>query len=142
MKQSIGQIRNKSNKNCLTQGKLRKKGYGIWLTDISPERLTIDFDNDNSPLSKEEIRCDYLLIADCDRDFILVASIELKSGRFKIRKVIAQLRAGSQIAELHISKNEHVKFISVLVSGTRTREQVQQLNKTNNFIKIHNRLRL
>ena len=137
MKQSIDQIRDKFNKNCLTHGKLRKKGCGIKLTDISPKRFTVDFDNCNSPLSKKQIRCDYLLIANCDRDLILVAPIELKSGRFHTKKVISQLRAGSQIAEQHISKNEHVKFIPILVSGTRTRKQVQQLKEIKNYINFH-----
>ena len=53
---------------CLIRHRLKKDGCKVLLTNAPNPRLIVDFDKPGSPLSQDTTRCDYLVIAEDQRN--------------------------------------------------------------------------
>ena len=107
---------------------IRGQGCSVSLDGVPDNPLIIDFDRPGSPLSQDDTRCDYLLLAEAGGTVSLVVPVELKSGNFNFAAVQRQLQAGAGVAE-QLMPDEfkaQVLFLPVLASrnvpkGARTR---------------------
>lgn len=134
-------VRKQVDKNCVTSGRLQKQGCIVLLKDAPKPHLTIDFDKPGSPLSQEDVRCDYLFVAD-DADVSgWVVPLELKSGTFKANSVTQQLQAGARAAERLVSRRMAVNFRPVLAyGGGMNKAQRSKLREDDSKVKFHETL--
>lgn len=110
-------VRKQVDKNCVTSGRLQKQGCIVLLKGAPKPHLAIDFDKPGSPVSQEDIRCDYLFVAD-DADVPgWVVPLELKRGAIKANSIVQQLQAGARAAEQLVSRHMAVNFRPVIAYG-------------------------
>ena len=76
--------------------------------ELSP-RVVIDLDRCEELVSKNNTRCDYIIICEFNGDNWIVP-LELKSGKASGSKIVAQLRAGASIAENLVPSSAKVRF--------------------------------
>ena len=86
----------------------------------APEsRIVIDLDKPSSPLSGNMTRCDYLVFAEERAEENWFTPLELKKGRLRPSKVVAQLQAGARAAVEAVGSRS-VNFVPVVASGGRS----------------------
>jgi len=109
-------VRAKVGDGCLDR-KCEKDGCKVSLEGAPQPHLIIDFDEPDSPLGKSQTRCDYLFVADGNRNGGWVVPLELKRGRYDASEVVKQLEAGRKVAEDIVPGKTKVRFRPVLVFG-------------------------
>ncbi len=107
----------KVNESCIVKARINKEGCRVSLRDAPAPRLIVDFDKNGSPLGSDQVRCDYLFIAEDSSGVGWVCPMELKRGRFHTSKVVRQLQAGAQVAEQIVPQNTLTKFRPVAAFG-------------------------
>jgi len=127
-------VRGGIDTRCLVNGKLRKEGCEVKMTNAPAERLVIDLDEPGSPIAANDVRCDYLMIAEDGTAKGLVAALELKLGQFKASEIAKQLQAGASAAEQLVPAGWKIRFRPVAVSGRRNRYEISKLKKPQNMI--------
>ncbi len=126
------------NQSCQSTGKVSRVGCRVDMTDVPTPKLIIDFDKPRTPLSGNEVRCDYFLVSkDQNSDFSWVAVLELKAGSLKTSQAVKQLQAGASAVEKLISKGEAIRFRPVVVCRGMHNEQIKILREKSNHIKLH-----
>ena len=109
-------VRPKVGDGCLDR-KCKRPGCRVSLKGVPQPHLIIDFDEPDSPLGKSQTRCDYLFVADGNRNGGWVVPLELKRGRYDAGEVVKQLEAGGKVAEDIVPGKTKVRFRPVLVFG-------------------------
>lgn len=104
MTDPVQAIRNEVKPGCIVDRdkEVLEKEYKctIGLSGMPEYRVVIDFDHKDSPLRKDDARCDYLIIAKCNEREYWVIPLEVKSGKLRnVRKPVSQLRAGIEFFE-------------------------------------------
>lgn len=95
---------------------INKEGCGVSLQGMPRNRLIIDFDKPGSPLSQNQTRCDYLLLAEPADKPGFISPIELKSGRASPGDVKEQIQAGTNVAASLLPINCEVELRPILAS--------------------------
>ncbi len=113
----VEQVRTKVNQSCLAKY-IKKEGCSVSLNGAPKPRLIVDFDKIGSPLELNQVRCDYLFIAEDSSNAGWVCPVELKSGGLSASEVVGQLQAGTQLAEQIVPQNTPAKFRPVAASGS------------------------
>ena len=109
-------VRARVDDGCLGR-KCEKDGCRVSLKGVPQPHLIIDFDEPDSPLGESQTRCDYLFVADGNRNGGWVVPLELKRGKYDASKVVEQLEAGREVAEDIIPEKTKIRFRPVLVFG-------------------------
>lgn len=122
-----------------SQSRLRKEGCVVKTTNLPKLRLIIDFDKPGLPLAGNELRCDYLVIAEDQRGIGWVAPLELKRGQLHAHRVFKQLQAGARAAEQLVGLDEAVKFRPVAASGRVSKHERTMLKKRQCMVSFHGR---
>ncbi len=125
----VEEVGDKIDEACVVRGGLKKDGCRIVMKGVPARRLVVDFDKDGSPLSADQTRCDYLLVAEDEQAHDWVAVLELKRGRLHAGKVVRQLRAGAAAAEKLVPRDRALRFRPVAVSGSTTKLERNELKK-------------
>ena len=112
----VERIRNNLPDGCLRRGKLTKEGCSVSLKDAPRPFITIDMDNKQTRVRKNETKCDYIFIGGSGNVFLV--PLELKKGKLDTSDVVKQLQAGANIAATRIiPKRAQVQFLPVAVCG-------------------------
>lgn len=113
----VEEVRTKVGDGCLDK-KCKKDGCRVSLKGAPQPHLIIDLDKlDSHFLDKSQTRCDYLFVADGNRNGGWVVPLELKKGRYDASEVVKQLEAGRKVAEDVVPGKTKVRFRPVLVFG-------------------------
>ena len=136
----VARVRGALDPRCIVQSGLSKEGCKVSLAEVPAPRLTVDFDRPGSPLAADEVRCDYLLIAEGEQAHSWVAVLELKRGKLHADQVVRQLRAGASAAERLVSQNEAFRFRPIAASGSRPKFERAKLREAKNMIGFHGRM--
>ena len=136
----VDQVRGKLDDHCIVQ-RMKKQGCKVSLEGAPQPRLIVDFDKPGSPLPACSTRCDYLLVAECERARGWVAVLELKRGQLRPSQVVGQLQAGAYAAERivprdFVSPSETFRFRPVAVAKSVPKYARVQLKKADN-IRFH-----
>lgn len=135
MKTIVSEVRKKISGKCLVQT-CRTAGCRLSLQNVPRPYLIIDFDEPESPLGKAEERCDYLLLADNNRQGHWVVPLEFKKGRVDASKVIKQIKAGINVAEQLIPRKSPIVFQPVVVHGSIHRQELNKLKDKKNKVRF------
>ena len=84
------------------------------MSGVPRERVIVDMDCKKLVISGS--RCDYLFVSE-HRNNAWVIPIELKSGKFNVGKVRAQLQGGAQFAQTLLDNRDQFHFLPVLAHG-------------------------
>ena len=122
-------VKEKTDDTCHVT-RLIKGNCSVSLEGMPDEILCIDLDAQDSPLSDQDRRCDYLVFADCSSIPDIFAAIELKDGALDASDAIAQLQAGASRAEGLICSNHNIKFRPVVYSKRANKHQMNKLKRT------------
>ena len=109
-------VRQKIDDKCVVN-KLGKEGCTVSLKDAPTPRLIVDFDKPCAPLTRNETRCDYLLVAGDFDNQSWVSPLELKRGNLRARTTANQLRAGAAAAEQLVPTTTQVNFRPIAAYG-------------------------
>ena len=105
-----------------------KSGQCHILPDGAPQpHLVINFDKLDSPLGKNQTKCDFLFIAEGEKNHAWVVPIELKKKEPRADKVIKQLQSGARVAEKLVPSDVAVMFRPVIASGSCHRHELNTL---------------
>lgn len=107
-------VRAKVGDGCLDK-KCKRPGCRVSLKGVPESHLIIDFDEPDSPLDESQTRCDYLFVADGNRNGGWVVPLELKRGKYDASEVVKQLEAGRKVAEDIVPGKTRVRFRPFLV---------------------------
>ena len=130
----VEQVRAKVSKSCMTT-RTRKEGCSVSLSDAPGPHLIVDFDKAGSPLVIDQLRCDYLFIAEESSDACWVCPMELKRGRVRASEVVGQLQAGAQVAEHIVPQHAQAKLRPVAAFGAGIhRAEINALKKNSNKV--------
>ena len=133
----VEQVRTKVNQSCLAKT-IKKEGCSISLNGAPASRLIVDFDKNGSPLSSDQVRCDYLFIAEDSSNAGWVCPVELKSGGLSASEVVGQLQAGAQVAEQIVPQNTPAKFRPVAAIGDGIHiAEINALKRKSNRVSFH-----
>ena len=131
----VEQVRTKINKTCIITARIKKEGCSVSLSGAPAPRLIVDFDKNGSPLGMDEVRCDYLFIAEDSSDADWVCPMELKRGGLRASEVISQLKAGTLIAEQIVPRNARAKFRPIAAFGGGIhRAELYELKRKSNKV--------
>lgn len=114
----IESVRAEFDAGCMASGSLNRRGCSASLEGVPKRHLVIDLDKPSSPLSGDEMRCDYLLFAEERDEEDWFVPLELKKGRLRPSKVVSQLQAGARAA-IEAVGSRSVNFVPVVASGGR-----------------------
>ena len=113
----LAAVKSRVPQSCRAES-IRGQGCSVSLDGTPPKRLIIDLDKPGSPLSQNQTRCDYLLLAELADKPGLIYPIELKAGRAGPGDVKDQLQAGANVAA-HLTPTDcEVKLLPILASGS------------------------
>ena len=105
------------------------------LKDAPRERLIVDFDRQDTPVRGNGRKCDYLFIADGGQGGAgWVAPLELKRGALRASDVVAQLRAGAEIADGLVPGGLQPAFRPTVASGSIRKLERNALREPRNRI--------
>lgn len=110
-------VHNTISASCIA-GNISKEGCRVSLQGAPNNRLIIDLDRPGSPLSQNQTRCDYLLLAELADKPGLIYPIELKAGRASPGDVKDQLQAGADVVARLTPTDGAVKLLPLLASGS------------------------
>jgi len=127
-------VQNKIDPRCLAKGRPRKEGCDVRMTDAPAPRLVIDFDRPGSPAAGDDVRCDYLVIAEDGDGEGLAVALELKRGQFRAKQTARQLQAGAVAVERLVPADRKIRFRPVAVSGRINKHGKAELKKPENRI--------
>ena len=131
----VEQVRTKVNKTCIITTRIKKEGCSVSLSGAPDSRLIVDFDKNGSLLGMDEVRCDYLFIAEDSSDAVWVCPMELKRGGLRASEVVGQLKAGAQVAEHVVPQNTRAKFRPVAAFGGGIhRAELDELKRKSNKV--------
>lgn len=125
--------------------RIRKRGCHVSLHKIPNPHLIIDFDKADSRVDQNEIRCDYMFIADSQDHDGWVVPIELKKGALHATKVHRQLSAGAVVAEKMVPHCANIKFRPTAAFGSihiAERNKLKQRNFTVKYRGAYEPIRL
>ena len=108
------------------------------MENLPRQHLVIDFDKPGSPLNQNQIRCDYLFVADVPGQLGIVAPLELKKKNVDVSKVKQQLEAGAKVAEGNLPRKTDVDFQPILASVSLRKAENFALKKPNNHVEFRN----
>ena len=94
----VGTARDKLNDSCFVD-KCSKRDCCVSLKGAPKPRVIVDFDEENSPLGKKNVRPDYLFVADRANGAGWIALMELTSGEKTAAKAVRQIRAGAKMLD-------------------------------------------
>lgn len=119
--------------------KCEKKGCRVSLKNVLERHLLVDFDKLDKPSGSETKCCDYLFVSDRDSEKQpYVALIELKRGRLDVSDIVAQIKAGADIAKVFFSKKTVFSFRPVAACGGKaTKIEIKRLREERNKISFH-----
>ena len=104
----VNSVGEKVSKDCCTN-RCRKGKCKVNLSrDLCP-RLVIDLDHCEELASKNDTRCDYIIVCEISGDE-LVIPLELTGGKKDASEIVAQLQAGALIAKKVVCNNVEFKF--------------------------------
>ena len=126
----VTQVRTKVNQSCLARN-IQKEGCSVSLNGAPKPRLIVDFDKIGSPLGLNQVRCDYLFIAEDSSNAGWVCPMELKRGGLSASEIVAQLRAGAQVAEQIVPQNIPAEFQPVAIGRMHIAERAELRRKSN-----------
>ena len=134
----VGMVRGKVNNTCIENRGIKKEGCSVSLKDAPQPRLVIDFDEQGSPLGKNQTRCDYLFVAEDHSKPGWVVPLELKKGQLDTSGIVRQLKAGAHAAEQLIPNTMAVNFRPVVAygGGIHTAER-NALKAKHNQVRFH-----
>lgn len=130
----LNMLRSTINPSCFVVSGLNKKGCKVKLDAVPSSRIVIDFDKAGSPLSSNDVRCDYLAVVNGSKTEFVIP-LELMKGGLDSSKVVVQLQAGANFAQKHISRNQVVSFRPVAVTGSAPKREREKLR--NSPVKFH-----
>lgn len=130
-------VRAQFDAGCMVSGRLRKEGCTVSLNGAPTDRVVVDLDKPSSPLSGSDTRCDYLIFAEEPGQRDLFVPLELKKGRLRPRRVVAQLRAGTNAAVKAVGSRP-VHFLPVAAVGSSHRANRTELKKNANKVRFRN----
>ena len=105
------------------------------LKDAPRERLVVDFDKPGAPVRRDGRKCDYLFIADGEQGGAgWVAPLELKRGSLRASEVVAQLRAGAEIADRLVPRGLQPAFRPTVAFGSIRKLERNALREPRNRI--------
>ena len=107
--------------------KIKNRQCHISLEGAPQSHLVINFDKPDSPLGKNQTKCDFLFIAESEKDHAWVVPIELKKKELRADKVIKQLQSGARVAEKLVPSDIAVMFRPVIASGSCHRHELNIL---------------
>ena len=132
----IRDIRNKLGSSCLSK-RIDKEGCSLHVNRRLSPYLIADLDASNSPAHQQETRSDYLFFSHGEPELPRFAPIELKSGSPNAKKVIAQLQAGSDVADRIVPPRAKLLFQPVVAYGGEIRKvQLQRLRDSRSRIRF------
>ena len=134
MKGVINQIRNNFDTKCLVESRIGRGKCNLYLKDITTNRIIVDFDKEGSPLDNNQLRCDFLLIAQSNHKHFWVVLIEIKTGKLRANKVISQLQKSATTTEQYVRNNKYLRFRPIALSRGISTQEFVELNKTRNKI--------
>ncbi len=115
--------------------KCSKNSCSVKLKDAPDPHLLIDVDK--MPKGGNTKRCDYIFIGCGDKnDKNWVVAIELKKGQAQASQVLAQLRAGAELADRIIPEDASVQFLPVVASNNIHSTQMGILKKKASRVKF------
>lgn len=131
-------VRGKVENTCVKSGGLRKEGCTVSLQGAPRPRLIIDFDKPGFPLERQEIRCDYLFVAEVSAKPAWLALLELKRGKMDASEVVGQLKAGARAAEQLLPNTMPVNFRPIAAcGGGMTKSERKELRAKRNKVPFH-----
>ncbi len=104
----VNSVGEKVSKDCCAKSCSAKRCSVALSNELSP-RIVIDLDRCEVLVSKNDTRCDYIIVCEFSGDDWVVP-LELKSGKASGSKIVAQLRAGARIAEKLVPDSAKVQF--------------------------------
>ena len=130
MSDLVKSVGEKVSKDSCTN-RCRKGNCKVVLSKELYPRVVIDLDHCEELASKNDRRCDYIIIGDiCGDD--LVIPLELTGGRKDASEIVAQLQAGALIAKKVVRNNLEFKFRPVFAyRGFRKGERDALRNNRN-----------
>ena len=100
------------------------------MTDIPPSRVVVDVERVLETRKSTGKRCDFILFVQTDRNTLLIAPMELKSGDADTSEVAEQLQAGAELAGTLVAKVPAPIFRPILFHGRRLHsKQRRDLNR-------------
>ena len=138
MSELINLFRNGISSTCFSNSGIRKEGCRVLLKNVPQSHLVIDFDKPGSPFNQNQIRCDYLFVAELPSQHGIVAPLELKNKNVDVSKVKQQLEAGAKVAEKILPSNVDVEFEPILASTSLNIAANKALKKKNNRVGFRN----
>lgn len=133
----LDSVRAQFDGGCMVSGRLRKEGCTVYLNGAPTDRVVVDLDKPSSPLSRSDTRCDYLVFAEEPGQRALFVPLELKKGRLRPSRVVAQLRAGTNAAVEAVGSRS-VHFLPVAAVGSSHRANLTTLKKYANRVSFGN----
>ncbi len=132
-------VRKRVSPECLVE-ECDKDNCSVLLEGAPEQRLIIDFDEEGSPLAREQMHCDYLLIADVSGKPSWVVPLEFKSGSSSnkigrvVTKAVKQLHAGACAAEQLVPNDETVNFLPVAVFSICKFQKIKLRSRNNRVL--------
>lgn len=119
------------SEECLVE-KCDKNGCSVSLKDVPQPHVVIDLDRPNSLVRQNQIRCDYLFVADKYGSGGWVVPMEFKNSDMRVSKVVKQLQAGARAAEKLASGRSGISFRPVaVVRGFHSRQRKELKRESN-----------
>ena len=137
MTRLVERVQRQLNKKCIVKGRIIKDGCKASLSDAPAPRVIMDFDKPGSLLGRSATRCDYLFVAESQRNFGWVALLELTKGQLHASRTVRQLQAGAKATEALIPSTEPVKFRPVAASGRISKAERMKLRAKSSRIRFH-----
>ena len=122
---------------CTVSGDLIKGDCAIVVNLPPKKRIALDFDHPKSPLTSNEVRCDFLFVSESE-GVGYVVPLELSTNPNKdIDQALRQLQAGACYAQSKIRTGEGICFIPSLVTETLRKFPRKLLKRSDKKVQFH-----
>lgn len=135
----VRKLRRVVHKDCLVEGTLLKNGCQVKMDGVPEPKATLDFDHKKSPLGADDLRCDYLVVAESKDRVDWIVPVEIKSGKLEdADHAVRQLRAGLSVIDGSAVGAGGIRLRPVIAHGRKThRNQRKKLKLRKNRIDFH-----
>ena len=127
MKDIIEQVSDKIPMSCRAT-KCSANGCSVSMEGTPANKMLVNMDCPDLKILNEK-RCDYVFVGQ-DEDLLLIAAIELKSGRFEAKSVAKQLQGGADKLANWLPEEVPSNFVPILVCRKGVHKESMRLLRT------------
>ena len=94
-------------------------------------QLPVSYSADKVMPNKQTNRCDYFVLCDCAPQTTGIYVIEVKGKSPSMKDVEKQLQSGADFVNKHLSANERIAFLPILVAKSIPRTTLKEFQEIN-----------